>query len=127
MKSLVRALGALLCLVLSPLGGSPSVGIRTAEAAQANTANACVGFQNQVVDKQLIIHASNDCELRLACRLDYSLSCEDNQGHVTSRVQKQSPFKLAPKGQADLTLSAEACQRQRQPGWAIDELIWNCR
>ena len=127
MKSHVRALGALLCLISAPLGGPASAGIRSAEAAEANTASACVGFQNQVADKQLIIHASNDCELRLACTLDYSVRCEDNQGHVTSRAQKQSPFKLAPKGQADLTLSAEACQRQRQPGWAIDELIWNCR
>lgn len=123
MKSTVRALGALLCVFFAPLGAHPVVGVRPALAQEADTANACVGFQNRVGDKEIAVHAGNDCDRRLTCTLDFSVTCEDNAGKVTSRVQKRSPFNLAPKGKAELTLSAAECKQ----GWAIDELVWNCR
>ena len=123
MKSTFRALAALLCLISAPFGAGPVAGVRPALAEELETANACVGFQNQVGDKQLVVHAGNDCERRLTCSLQYSVSCQDNHGKETSRAQKRSPFQLAAKGTADLTLSAEACKQ----GWAIDDLVWNCR
>jgi hypothetical protein len=124
-KSTFYALGALLCLNFAPFGASPAVGVRPAlaEEAEPDTANACVGFQNRVGDKEIVVHAGNDCERRLACTLDYSVTCEDNAGKITSRSQKRSPFSLAPKGNAELTLSAADCKQ----GWSIDELVWKCR
>jgi hypothetical protein len=122
-KSTFRALAALLCLISAPFGANPAVGVRPALAQEGDTANACVGFQNRVGDKELVVHAGNDCERRLACTLAYSVTCEDNAGKVTSRAQKQSPFNLAPKGDAELTLSAADCKQ----GWAIDDLAWKCR
>jgi hypothetical protein len=100
------------------LGGMPS-----AQAEEPETANACVGFQNAVGDKQLVVYADNDCERKLACTLDYVVRCEDNEQKVTSRLQKRALFDLAAKGDAQLTLSAAACKQ----GWAIDELAWTCR
>lgn len=98
-------------------------GVRPARAEEAETANACVGFQNVVGDKQLVVHAGNDCERQLSCSLDYVVRCEDNEQKVTSRAQKRSLFKLAAKGSAELALSAASCKQ----GWAIDELEWSCR
>jgi hypothetical protein len=124
-KSTFCALVALLCLISAPFGASPALGVSPAAAqgAEPDTANACVGFQNRVGDKEIVVHADNDCERRLTCTLDYSVTCEDNAGKVTARAQKRSPFNLAPKGNTELTLSAAACKQ----GWAIDDLVWNCR
>ena len=125
MKSTFCALVALLCLISAPFGANPAMGVRPAAAqpAEPDTANACVGFQNRVGDKEIVVHADNDCERRLACTLDYSVTCRDNAGKASSRAQKRSPFNLAPKGNAELTLSAADCKQ----GWAIDDLVWNCR
>jgi hypothetical protein len=106
-------------LAFDPASG----GVRPARAEEPDTANACVGFQNAVGDKELVVHAGNDCERRLACTLDYSVRCEDNDRKVTSRVQKRALFNLAAKGNADITLSAAACKQ----GWAIEDLAWTCR
>jgi hypothetical protein len=106
------------------LGGDPgNPGVASAWADDAETANACVGFQNDYGDKQITVHASNGCERRLACTLDYNVRCEDNDGKVTSRAAKQAFFALPPKGRADVSLSAAHCKQ----GWAIDDLAWSCR
>ena len=125
MKSTFRALAAFLCLIAAPLGANLTVGVRPALAqlTEPDTANACVGFQNRVGDKEILVHAGNDCERRLACTLDYTVTCEDHTGKATSRVQGHTPFNLAPKGNADLTLSAADCKQ----GWSIDDLVWKCR
>jgi hypothetical protein len=113
-----------LLLACGVLAGLPlASGGRPALAADAETANACVGFQNEEGEKVLIVHASNDCERRLTCSLTYELSCEDNEQNVTSRVQRQTPFNLASKGKTDLTLGAAACKQ----GWRISDLAWTCR
>jgi hypothetical protein len=93
-----------------------------AAAEAEESADACVGFRNETLDKQLVIHASNSCERRLSCTLDYTVLCEDTQGKQTSRVAKRTPFQLEKQGSRDLSLSAEACHQ----GWRIDELRWNC-
>jgi len=100
-----------------------SDGVRPALAEELETADACVGFQNSVGDKQLLVHAGNDCERKLACTLDYAVRCEDNHQKQTSRVSKRVLFSLAAKGNAELTLSAAACHQ----GWAIEDLEWTCR
>lgn len=124
MKNHLRVPGAcsfVLCALF--IFDAASGGVRSAQADVPETANACVGFQNVVGDKELLVHAGNDCERKLSCWLDYEVRCEDNQQKVTSRVQKRSAFNLAAKGNAELTLSAAACKQ----GWAIGELEWNCR
>jgi hypothetical protein len=125
-KSNFRALAASLCLISAPFGANPVLGaggVRPASAQEADTADACVGFHNREGDKEIVVHADNVCERRLACTLDYVVVCEDNDGKTTSHAQKHSRFSLAPKGNAELTLSATDCKQ----GWKIDELIWNCR
>ena len=122
-KNHFRAPCALL-LTCGVLVGLPfSSGGRPVLAAEADSVNACVGFQNEEGDKQIIVHASNDCERRLACSLTYNVRCEDTDRNVTSRVEKQLPFNLTSKGKADLTLSAVTCKQ----GWAIADLAWTCR
>jgi hypothetical protein len=118
-----RAPGACL-LVLAAFFAldAASGGIPPAHAQEPETANACVGFQNAVGDKELVVHAGNDCERKLACTLDYVVRCEDNDRKVTSRLQKRALFNLAAKGNAELTLSAATCKQ----GWAIDDLAWTC-
>jgi hypothetical protein len=96
---------------------------RPAFADEPETANACVGFQNDYGDKEITVHASNGCERRLACTLTYQVRCETNAGAVTSRSAKQAPFSLDPNGKADLTLSATSCKQ----AWAIDDVAWSCR
>lgn len=124
MRKYLRAPGArLLVLCASFAFDVASGGVRPAQAQEPETANACVGFQNVVGDKELVVHAGNDCERKLACTLDYVVRCEDNHQKATSSVQKHALFSLAAKGHAELTLSAAACKQ----GWAIDDLAWTCR
>lgn len=124
MRNRFRALGACsLGLALFLPVDFAAGGIRPARAEEPDTANACVGFQNSVGDKELVVHAGNDCERKLSCSLDYVVRCEDNDRKVTSRAEKRELFKLAPKGNAELTLSAAACKQ----AWAIDDLAWSCR
>jgi hypothetical protein len=111
---------ALLCTISS----APAwLVVPSAHAEEPDTADACAGFQNDYGDRVITVHASNGCQRRLACSLDYVVRCEDNDGKVTSRDAKRSYFALAPQGKADITLSAAHCQR----GWAIDNLAWSCR
>jgi hypothetical protein len=120
----LRAPGACLLLIAALLPFDlESAGVRPARADELETANACVGFQNVVGDKQLVVHAGNDCERKLSCTLDYSVRCEDNDQKETSRAQKRALFNLTAKGNADVTLSAAACKQ----GWAIEDLAWACR
>ena len=124
MKNCLRALGACLLVLGSSFAfEAASGGVPPTQAQEPETANACVGFQNAVGDKELVVHAGNDCERKLACTLDYSVRCEDNDRKVTSLVQKRALFNLAAKGNAELTLSAATCKQ----GWAIDDLAWTCR
>jgi len=91
-------------------------------AEPTDTADACVGFQNEPGDKLLTIHASNSCERRLSCTLEYTVLCEDVAGKQTSRAAKRLPFQLGKKANQDLSLSAAACSQ----GWRIDDLSWTC-
>ena len=91
-------------------------------AETTESADACVGFDNETGDKLLLIHARNSCERRLSCTLDYTVLCEDVDGKRTSRTTKRAPFTLAKNGSQELSLSAAACKQ----GWRIDDLSWSC-
>ena len=120
MKRYLRAPSCALLLTYTVLGDA--AGIRPALADEPETANACVGFQNDYGDKQITVHASNGCERRLACTLEYVVRCEDNAGKVTSRMARQASFILVSLGKADISLSAAHCKQ----GWAIDDPAWTC-
>lgn len=87
------------------------------------TADDCVSFHDEVSDKQLLVHAKNDCKMRLSCRLDYTVRCTDLEGKQTSKVDRRAPFSLPREGKADVVLSAETCRQ----GWAIDDFSWTCQ
>lgn len=86
------------------------------------TADACVSFHEETVDRALVVEATNSCQLRLSCRLDYTVRCTDLDGKQTSKQDKRAPFALAPKSAAKVTLSASSCQQ----GWRIDDFSWTC-
>jgi hypothetical protein len=121
MPSLRARLGAFMlsCAFLTSAAGAA----RPALADEPETADACVGFQNDYGDKEITVHASNGCERRLACTLAYQVRCEANDGKVISVTAKQASFALIANGKADLTLSATSCKQ----AWAIDKLAWACR
>lgn len=104
-------------LVCTPLSVSAQ-----GEAAP-ETADACVSFHDEAVDRGLVVEASNDCQLRLTCRLDYTVRCTDLDGKQTSKADKRAPFALSPKSKTKVTLSASSCQQ----GWRIDDFSWTCR
>jgi hypothetical protein len=106
------------------LGAALVGAVSSTDVAQAEveSVDACVTFQNESADKKLIVHASNACERRLSCTLDYTVLCEDVEGRQTSRSSRRAPFQLGKKGSRELSLSAEACHQ----GWRIDELSWTC-
>lgn len=94
-----------------------------APVAQADmTANDCLGFEQEEVEKGLLYHASNACERQLDCHLDYQVRCEDNDGKVTSSSAQRISFTLSKNGARDLSLSAKACKQ----GWAISDVAWSC-
>jgi hypothetical protein len=101
--------------------GNPS-GLGFATVSAAHSARDCVGFERGETDKELRFHASNSCERRLECTMDYTLSCEDLKGQVTSSSQLRLAFQLTAKGEHDLTLSAVSCKQ----GWRIGDVTWNC-
>jgi hypothetical protein len=89
---------------------------------EPETADACVSFRDETVDKALVVEATNSCQLRLSCRLDYTVRCTDLDGKQTSKAEKRAPLALAPKSNAKVTLSASSCQQ----GWRIDDFSWTC-
>jgi hypothetical protein len=107
--------------------GLASISVSAPDAAAAEekpeSADACVSFHDEVGEKQLVVHATNDCKLRLSCRLDYTVRCTDLDGKQTSRLDRRAPFALPPQGKATVALSAESCRQ----GWAIDDFSWTCR
>jgi hypothetical protein len=86
------------------------------------TVAACVDFVDEQGDRQLLVSATNSCEKRLSCRIDYTVRCTDLDGKPTSSQKKRAPFALSSKGKANVTLSATACTQ----GWVIDEFEWSC-
>jgi hypothetical protein len=107
------------------LGGLLASGVFSTDIAAAgaeDSVEACVAFHNESGEKRLLVHASNTCERRLSCTLDYTVLCEDVEGKQTSRSERREPFQLGKKGSQTLSLSAEACRQ----GWRIDELRWTC-
>ena len=128
MVRVVRALlGALFGLAVSVLNCDPDsgrLGVPVAHAdAPAPNASDCMSFQNEVQEKSIVVHASNICERKLSCSLDFVLRCEDNAGKVTSSTKGRARFALAAHGAENLELSAEACKQ----GWSIDDVSWICR
>ena len=117
-NSWARKCACWLVFAFVSLGRSGEFGLATARAAES--ARDCVGFEKGETDKELLFHASNSCERRLECTLDYTLSCEDTKGRVTSSSPLRLAFQLASKGERDLTLSAASCQQ----GWRIGEVDW---
>jgi hypothetical protein len=109
-------------MVLGVLLASGAFSTELAAADVEDSADACVVFHNESAEKRLLVHASNACERRLSCTLDYTVLCEDVQGKQTSRSERRAPFHLGKKGTQTLSLSAEACLQ----GWRIDELRWTC-
>jgi len=97
-------------------------GLGFATAGAADSARDCVGFEKGEADHELRFHVSNSCERRLECTLDYTLSCEDLKGQVTSSSPLRLAFQLASKGERDLTLSAASCKQ----GWKIGDVAWTC-
>ncbi|RYZ04898.1 MAG: hypothetical protein EOO73_22245 [Myxococcales bacterium] len=93
-----------------------------AEKDEPATADACVSFQQETIDKALVVEAANDCQKGFACRLDYTVRCTDLDGKQTSKLDKRAPFGLSPKGKAKVTLSAGSCLQ----GWRIDDFSWTC-
>jgi hypothetical protein len=91
-------------------------------AEPADDVDACVGFRNETGDKLLTVHASNSCDRRLACTLDYIVLCEDTTEKQTSRASKRTTFVLGKQASHDLSLSAADCKQ----GWRIDDLRWTC-
>lgn len=86
------------------------------------TVAACVDFVDEQGDKQLLVTATNSCEKRLSCRIDFVVRCTDLDGKPTSSQKKRAPFALSSKGKANVTLSANSCTQ----GWLIDEFSWTC-
>ncbi len=86
------------------------------------SADACVSFHDETVDKSLVVEATNSCKLRLSCRLDYTVRCTDLEGKETSKLNKRAPFSLSPKSSTKVVMSAASCQQ----GWRIDDFSWTC-
>ncbi|MDF3067912.1 MAG: hypothetical protein K0R38_3513 [Polyangiaceae bacterium] len=109
-------------LTLLAVSALSSVSVGAEKEAKPETADACVSFHDETVDKALVVEATNSCQLRLSCRLDYTVRCTDLDGKQTRKVDKRAPFSLAPKSQVKVTLSASTCQQ----GWRIDDFSWTC-
>ena len=102
--------------------GLALLALGTQNAAAAEPAADCVGFEKEEGEKQLAFHATNACDKRLECRLSYALRCEDNDGKITSTATPRLAFQLTPKGELALKLSAASCKQ----GWRIDDVAWSC-
>jgi len=107
---------------ISLSGGARAGTHENAPQKTEETAAACVDFVDEQGDKQLLVTATNSCEKRLSCRIDFVVRCTDLDGKPTSSQRKRAPFALSSKGKASVTLSASSCTQ----GWLIDEFSWTC-
>lgn len=114
----VRHACALLLLFVTV--GYPSV--RDVRADPRQTANDCVAFRTEREDKQLVVHATNECDQGVACKLNYDVRCQNHDGKTTASSSNVAPFRLTGKGARTLGLSAQACPQS----WDI-EVSWSCR
>jgi hypothetical protein len=90
--------------------------------AESEKVDACVTFEHEAKEKSLLVEATNSCERRFSCRIDYAVICTDLDGKQTRRVAKRAPFALTSKGNAEVVLSAAGCGET----WRIDDFTWTC-
>lgn len=92
-----------------------------ADEARPNPSE-CMSFQNQTMEKSIVVRAKNECNRKLSCSLSYAVRCEDNHGKRTSSSAEHARFALGADDSTELVLSAERCQQ----GWTIDAVTWRC-
>lgn len=125
-RAVLRVAKALSAVVLS-LGvlaaSSTTPGIPVAAAAQSeDNAESCVGFTKSEEDKGLSFAVRNACDMKLACKMRWTVTCESNEGKVTGKKSASTKFSVDPSGDQSVFTSAESCKQ----AWRIDDVSWSC-
>lgn len=113
----MRRIGALvLCFAMGSLA--------LAGEAQADEAGAgdCVGFSKTDVEKGFEYAINNACSRKLSCNVSWTVTCETNDGRVTSKKRESAKLAIDGDGSGSVTASAAACKQ----GWSIDDVGWHC-
>lgn len=109
---------------LAVFAGSPKSdgGIAIPEARAEESAADCVGFSKTDVEKGFEYAVSNACSRKLQCTVSWTVTCESNEGQVTSRKHEKARLALGADGNASVTASAASCKQ----GWSIGDVGWSC-
>jgi hypothetical protein len=124
---MTRSARGALCAVVLALVCSPAVaGPRKSKAAKKTRVSiaSCTSFdQRDRDDDGVDVVVSNQCEVRLACSVSWSLACVPAAGK-TRRSQHGQAFSLAIEASETTSITPEACGND---GWEIDNVSWSCQ
>ncbi len=117
---------ALSLLAASPtaVDAPPTLGVAEAHAeSYEDSAEACVSFEIEELDRGLEYSASNSCERKLSCSMSWRLVCKTHKGKVQSTSDHSKPFALKSEGEASITASATSCKQN----YKIENVKWACK
>jgi hypothetical protein len=123
----LRIAKALSCALLAfgflTASAAPSgLSVPAAAAKSEESTENCVGFTKSEEDKGLSFAVRNACDMKLACKMRWTLTCETNEGKVTATKSASTKFAVDASADGNVFTSAETCKQ----AWRIDNVSWSC-
>lgn len=110
---------AALALLCSPAVAGPKKP-KPKKATKVSIAS-CTSFdQREREDEGVDVVVSNQCDVRLACSVSWTLTCKPAEGR-DRRSQHGQAFSLVSSATETTAISPEACGND---GWEIDDVAW---
>jgi hypothetical protein len=121
----IRARGALCALALALLCSPAIAGPRKprAKKPKVSVAACTVIDQRGRDDEGIDIVVANRCEVKLACSVSWSLTCQPAVGK-RRKSQHGQAFSLVTDATETTAISPIACGND---GWEIDDVAWSCQ
>lgn len=122
-----RVRGLLCALALAALCSPAAAGPKKSRAKKVKAVSvaACTSFDQ--LDREdedgVDIVVSSRCDVKLACSVSWSLTCQPAVGK-SRRSQHGQAFSLVTDATETTTASAGTCGND---GWVIDNVSWSCQ
>jgi hypothetical protein len=110
-----------LAVLSSPAVAGPKKGGK--KASKVSVASCTTFDQIDHEDAGLDLVVANRCEIKLACSVSWTLTCQPAAGR-SRKSQHGQAFSLATDTSETTSVSAETCGND---GWAIDDVSWSCQ
>ena len=93
----------------------------TSAANEPTQVSDCLTFTQDPIEGGVTYRFTNSCKKRLACTLEWTLSCGDKAPY--RKFHRRTAVPLAPNGNQNVTAEARACKGD---SWEILDAAWAC-